>query len=245
MSGANLPDIERGESLVSYGAGTYHVRARQPPQSRRLSLAIQPLNGASHLIDVTLQETAQGDLVFYQARTSIFRAAAGRWYKQCLMKVFTKCIVGTAKVLQVGRAPSDVCSISESNQPLTKKVMLCENESSHVYLCDFTKDIVLTEALNNPRVVFRSTNAGHESSLLDNSSIRALEDLKGHEIVVVQQIIDKANVARVLILLLIASPGLGIAIGLCSHNADAGIAASAGIFALASFTQGLIAWLQG
>ena len=123
--------------------------------------------------------------------------------------------------------------------------MLCENETSRVYLRDFTKDIVLTEALNNPRVVIRSTNSAPERSLLDTASIRNHEDLRGQEIIVIRQIIDKANIARVLILLLIASPGLGIAIGLCSHNADAGIAASAGVFALASFTQGLIAWLQG
>ena len=122
--------------------------------------------------------------------------------------------------------------------------MLCENETSRIYLRDFTKDIVLTEALNNPRVVFRSTNSGSERCLLNPPSIRNHEDLRGEDIIVIQQIIDKANVARVLILLLIASPGLGIAIGLCSHNADAGIAASAGIFALASFIQGLVAWLQ-
>lgn len=123
--------------------------------------------------------------------------------------------------------------------------MLCENDKSRVYLRDFTKDIILTEAFNNPTVVFRGTDTGLEISLLDTSSIRAHEDLRGQEIIVIRQIIDKANVARVLILLLIASPGLGIAIGLCSHSADVGIAASAGIFALASFIQGLIAWLQG
>ena len=123
--------------------------------------------------------------------------------------------------------------------------MLCENETSRVYLRDFTKDIILTEAFNNPRIVFRSTDTGHERSLLDTPSIRAHEDLRGQEIIVIRQIVDKTNVARVLILLLIASPGLGIAIGLCSHNADVGIAVSAGIFALASFIQGLIAWLQG
>ena len=111
MPGANLPDIERGESLASYGAGTHHVRARQPPKSRQFSFAIQPLNGASHLINVVLQETAQGDLIFYQARTCIFRAAAGCWYKRCMMKVFTKCIVGTAKVHQVGTVPPDVCGL--------------------------------------------------------------------------------------------------------------------------------------
>ena len=110
MSGANLADIERGESLASYRAGTYHVRARQPPQSRQFSFAIQPLNGPSHVIDVAIEETAQGDFVFYQARTCIFRAAAGRWYKRCLMKMFTQCNVGTAKVHQVSTVPSDICT---------------------------------------------------------------------------------------------------------------------------------------
>lgn len=123
--------------------------------------------------------------------------------------------------------------------------MLCENETSRVSLCDFTKNMILTEAFYNPRLVFRSTDTGHERSLLDTPSIPAHEDLRGQDIIVIRQIIDKANVAWVLILLLIASPGLGIVIGLCSHNADAGIAASAGIFALASFIQGLVAWLQG
>lgn len=123
--------------------------------------------------------------------------------------------------------------------------MLCENETSRVYLRDFAEDIILTEAFNNPRIVFHSTNTRHERSLLDTSSIRAHEDLRGQEIIVIRQIMDKANVAWVLILLLIASPGLGIAIGLCSHSADVGVAASAGIFALASFIQGLVAWLQG
>ena len=110
MSGANLPDIERGESLASYGAGTHHVRARQPPQSRQFSFAIQTLNGASRLTDVTLQETAQG-LVLYQARTCILRAATGRWYKRCLMRVFTRCNVGIAKVHQVSTVPSGFCGL--------------------------------------------------------------------------------------------------------------------------------------
>ena len=115
MSEANPPDTERGESLASYGPGIYHVRARQPPQSRQFIFAIQPLNGASQLIDVTLQETARGGLIFYHARTSIARAAAERWYKKCLTKIFTKCSVGTAKVHQVGTGPSVVCSVRDSD----------------------------------------------------------------------------------------------------------------------------------
>ena len=115
MPGTNPPDTERGESLASYGAGTYHVRAPQPPQSRQFTFAIQPLNGASHLVDVTLQETARGDLIFFHARTSIARAAAERWYRKCLTVIFTKCSVGTAKVHQVGTGPSGFCSVGESS----------------------------------------------------------------------------------------------------------------------------------
>ena len=48
-----------------------------------------------------------------------------------------------------------------------------------------------------------------------------------------------------LILLLFFSPALGIGVGICSHDADVGIAVSAGVFAVASFVQGLVVWVQG
>ena len=115
MPGSKPLDTERGESLVSYGPGAYHVRARQSPQSRQFTFAIQPLNSASYLIDVTLQETARGYLIFNHARTSIARAAVERWYRSCLTKTFTKSSVGTAKVHQVCTGPSVICSVGEIN----------------------------------------------------------------------------------------------------------------------------------
>ena len=65
------------------------------------------------------------------------------------------------------------------------------------------------------------------------------------EIIVIIRVSDRAKVAWLLIMLLFFSPTLGIGVGVCSHNADVGIAVSAGIFALASFVQGLVAWVQG
>lgn len=65
------------------------------------------------------------------------------------------------------------------------------------------------------------------------------------EVIVVRHIIDRTKVAWLLLLLLFFSPALGIGVGICSHNADVGIAVSAGVFALASFVQGLVAWIQG
>ena len=115
MSGASPPDIERGENLASYGTGPGYPRAPLSPQSRQFTFAIQPLNGASHLIDITLQEITRGDLIFYHARTSIARATAERWYKRCLTNIFTKSSVGTAKVHQVGTGPSIIFNIGDSD----------------------------------------------------------------------------------------------------------------------------------
>ena len=76
------------------------------------------------------------------------------------------------------------------------------------------------------------------------STTTCIEDLD-QDIIVIKQIIDRTKVAWLLILLLLFSPALGIVVGVCSHNAEVGIAASAGIFALASFVQGLVAWIHG
>lgn len=115
MSEGITPDLERGESLASYGPGTPDAQTRQPSRSRQSIFAIQPLNGTSLLIDVTLKETARGGLKFHHARTCVARAAAERWYNHCLTKIFTTCSVGTAKVHQVGTVPSDICGVADSN----------------------------------------------------------------------------------------------------------------------------------
>ena len=136
-----------------------------------------------------------------------------------------------------------------------------------VYLDDFTRDPLLTEALHNPHLllssVYHPLDIGNVGSLpgFSNKEFDHLpEDIcssaddkppstciepDDQEIIVVRRVIDRAKVAWLLILLLFFSPILGIGIGVCSHNADVGIAVSAGIFALASFVQGLVAWVQG
>ena len=68
--------------------------------------------------------------------------------------------------------------------------------------------------------------------------------LEGRQVIVVKRIIDKTKVARLLVLLSVLSPGVGLLVGMCSRNAQAGIAVSAGIFALASFILELTAWLM-
>lgn len=69
--------------------------------------------------------------------------------------------------------------------------------------------------------------------------------LNGQRVIVIRKILDKTKVAWLLIFLLIVSPGLGIVVGYYTHKAEVGIVVSAGIFALASFLQGLAAWFHG
>lgn len=94
-----------------------------------------------------------------------------------------------------------------------------------------------------------NSTIGHQparfSNDLDDKSTITYIEHEDHEIIVVRRVIDRAKVAWLLILLLFFSPILGIGVGIFSHNADVGIAVSAGVFALASFVQGLVAWVQG
>ena len=136
-----------------------------------------------------------------------------------------------------------------------------------IYLGDFTLDPLLTEAFYNPHTLLRSVdypldidnvgslpglnNKGFDhlpepicSDANDKTSSTCIEP-DDQEIIVIRRVIDRAKVAWLLILLLFFSPTLGVGVGVCSHNADVGIAVSAGIFALASFVQGLVAWVQG
>ena len=70
-------------------------------------------------------------------------------------------------------------------------------------------------------------------------------DNSRQDVIVISSVLNKTRIAWLLIFLLIISPSLGLIVGLLSHNAATGIAVSAGIFALASFLQGLAAWFQG
>ena len=68
--------------------------------------------------------------------------------------------------------------------------------------------------------------------------------LKGHQVLLIRRAFDRRKLAWILILLLIISPAAGTLVGRYSHRADVGESVTAAIFALASFLQGLAAWLQ-
>lgn len=103
---------------------------------------------------------------------------------------------------------------------------------------------LLTEAFHDPQLLYRESPSLAFGDFRPTPYKKVTDTLEGHQVIVVRRIIDKFKIAWLLVSFLILSPCLGIVVGTCSHNADVGVAVSAGVFALASFVQGLIAWVQ-
>ena len=109
-----------------------------------------------------------------------------------------------------------------------------------VYLSNFSYHWILTETFNNPETILHGQRLIHTvyNVQLDNNSITV--------VITLQKLLDKWKVAQALIvMLLVLSPTLGWLVGHLSDSAEAGIAVSAGVFMVASFVQGLTAWMVG
>lgn len=103
---------------------------------------------------------------------------------------------------------------------------------------------LLTEALQNPRILANELPfiSKCESLLIETGN--EFHNLGGQEVLVIHTVADKQKIAWFLLLFLILSPVLGFLVGRLCHQAEVGVAVSAGIFALATFLQGLAAWLH-
>lgn len=113
-----------------------------------------------------------------------------------------------------------------------------------VSIQDFKQDWLLTRAFQHPPLLSQCIDYPTRNHRFTTNPKVTESKLNQQDVLVIRRIIDKTKVARLLIILLILSPGLGLIIGLCTHKAEVGIAVSAGVFALAAFLQGLAAWFH-
>ena len=112
-----------------------------------------------------------------------------------------------------------------------------------VSLREYKHDTLFTQALEQPALLSRQADylSHHEGFTVVSTKTR---DLCGQSAIVINRELDKLKVIWLLSPLLVVSPGLGLVIGLRSHNAEVGLAVSAVIFALVSCFQGVVAWLN-
>ncbi|MCJ1276385.1 hypothetical protein MMC21_004190 [Puttea exsequens] len=201
------------------------------PTKGQFTVACQNINGSAYLIDTIIKPSHNAGLVFNGLRTQVADTLPYPWHRRILAKVFLTSVVGTAEACQV-------IPIKSTNTQSMRRV----------YLQDFVIDPLLTEAFHNPSIVFYEDEPFDPLTHLSTTSHEnglPLTTLKWDRVVVIRKTFCKTKIAWWLICLLIISPALGAVILFCTHNAEVGIAVSAGVFALATFVQGTIACLQG
>jgi len=113
-----------------------------------------------------------------------------------------------------------------------------------VYIRDFIEKPMVTEALHNPHMRLSMTNS-NTLDLFSMKSTKMDNSLEGRRVMVLRRVVDRFKIFWILISILVISPCMGVLVGLCSKDANVGIAVSAGVFALATFLQGLAVWVQG
>lgn len=116
--------------------------------------------------------------------------------------------------------------------------------SQQVMFEDFREALCLTEAFQD-----LGNFLGYLHSNFDTRNIVICEHTVGGRLqscnaIVIQLVLNKWNIVCCLCSLLIISPVVGIAVGLASHRADVGVAASTVLIAIASLLQGVAAWFQ-
>ena len=129
------------------------------------------------------------------------------------------------------------------NHQITPSDSILSNPCFRVSLREYKHDTLFTQALERPALESRQADylSHHEGFTVVSAITR---DLHGQSVIVINRELDKLKVLWLLIPLLVVSPGLGLVIGLRSHNAAVGLAMSAVIYTLVSCFQGIVAWLS-
>ena len=223
----------------------------------QLALAIRSLNGNSILVLVPVQRVVNGEQTWSYVGDFLKRVSSTHHRGTCIETLFARDVVGTAYIHQV--SPHFKTALLPSPRSLPRKspyvalttvnhqITPCDSILSvpcfRVSLRGYKHDTLFTQALERPALLSRQADyfSHHEGFTVVSTSTR---DLCGQSVVVVNRELDKLKVIWLLSPLLVVSPGLGLVIGLRSHNAGVGLAVSAVIFALVSCFQGVIAWLN-
>ncbi|KAL8773671.1 MAG: hypothetical protein Q9209_001437 [Squamulea sp. 1 TL-2023] len=134
-------------------------------------------------------------------------------------------------------------SIAEIRWTLTDKETACHGMRVDL-TPGFEQHNLFSEAIRHPNLLAHESDFLMEYKCLALSKPDAIHGFAGQQVLAVYTVADKERIAWLLLLFLILSPALGLIVGHFMHRADVGVAVSAGVFACASFLQGLTAWLH-
>lgn len=223
----------------------------------QLALAIRSLNGNSILVLIPVQRIVNGEQTWSCIGDFLQRVSTTHHRGTWIETLFTRDAVGTAYIHQVYTLFTTVLPPFSISLPHTSPCVALTTVNYQITPCDsilsvpcfrislrgYKHDTLFTQALERPTLLSRQDDylSHHEGFTVVPTIPR---DLYGQSVIVINRKFDKLKVIWLLSPLLVVSPGLGLVIGLRSHNAEVGLALSAVIFALVSCFQGLVAWLN-
>ncbi|KAL8868437.1 MAG: hypothetical protein Q9198_008178 [Flavoplaca austrocitrina] len=193
----------------------------------RLALVYQRLNGPATLEPVTVHNSDNGQHVFENIKRKqydIARTESRLWFFNLLL---TRLEVGIAEIRW-----------TLTDDKMTKVT------GTRVELRDFEQYHLFSEAIRHPALLANEPDFLIEYGSLSLRESDVLDELVGQQVLVVYTTADKEKIAWLLLLAFILSPALGLIVGQFTQRAEVGVAVAAGVFACASFLQGLAAWIH-
>ncbi|KAL9597040.1 MAG: hypothetical protein Q9219_005415 [cf. Caloplaca sp. 3 TL-2023] len=217
-----MADVSRTTSNLHVSSFPYTPTYRQ-----RLAIAFRNRHGIATLKPVDINNTDDSEHIIKNIKATQNELNATERQAWYLNLLWLRTEVAFAKI---------VWSVSDTRPH--------SNKETRVGLEKFERDDLLSEAFRYPAILANDRNLISKRQDLILTQAEELLDLTGQHVIVIHTVGDKGKIARLLLLLLLLSPALGMIVGSFSHRSDVGVAVGASIFALASFLQGLVAWLH-
>ncbi|KAL8750847.1 MAG: hypothetical protein Q9184_006273 [Pyrenodesmia sp. 2 TL-2023] len=229
------------------GAQRNSIGNQDPAQAKqKLAIVFHRLYGNAILDPIEVSSLDTGQEVFRDLKHKYLKLLRSESRTYWLRLLFVRMEVEIAEIRWV--RPRDSAEWKTHKLTPAEQTISDMTEKGHsgiiVDLDRRRRHALLTEAIRNPCILANEPAfIANCESLLIGTGIN-LHNFAGQEVLVVCTAGDKEKIAWFLLLFLILSPVLGFIVGRISHQAEVGVAVSAGIFAMATFLQGLAAWLH-
>ena len=248
----NIDDLEGQKPTISKSFTIDSDMTYIPPIPvlSQMHFAFQSMNKTAILLTAQVPKDASDIQVVHRLRETLSSFLENHRYELWPTRAIVRSVVGIARIENVRRPQRRGIHRCPDLRGLCDQIVLLPTSRPpcpypHVYLRDFKSDQLLTDAFQNSSLPHPRFAASYEATTSSEKKLLSQLCHDGGSVLVVRRELDRAKVAWLLIFLLVLSPSLGVVVGWLSHRADVGVAASAAIFALASFLQGLVVWIQG
>ena len=203
------------------------------------------LNGSATLEPVMVTSSDTGQRVFEIIKRKQ-QAISRKESRLCFFDLLgTRLEVGVAEISWVRRRRSHKheTTLLIGFQQISADNKMTEIGGTRVDLKSFDKYNLFSEAIRHPALLAKEPSFLTEYGSFALGKPDSIDGLVGQQILVVYSTADKEKMAWLLLLALILSPALGMLVGQLTQRAEVGVAVGAGVFACASFLQGLAAWI--